>query len=364
MIEVDRVSKQFGHFAAVRDVSLCVHPGVVTGLLGPNGAGKTTLIRMMTSFLTPTRGHIRVCGFDAIENAGDARRCIGYLPESAPLYPEMRVREFLLYRARLFGVDRHARSPAVDGAMASCAITDMAARRIGHLSKGYRQRVGLAAAVLHDPAVLILDEPSSGLDPTQIRELRSLIRQLAHGGPTGQRVVLLSSHYLPEVQQTCDRIAIIARGQLRADGTPDALLKPLRDAAPIRMSIAGANGGACGATHATANTGSVPAEFENLANVSAATLGLGSNWKVTAARSSAEPSTTLLTINPPTNELAPETTLGQIAKQRGWTITQLRRDEPTLEQLFLNVIEHIDDSTTPANPSPPSTPPAPITASA
>lgn len=234
MIRVVGVSKTY-HPArrepvhAVRDVSIDVRPGEVTGVLGPNGAGKTTLIRMMTSYLTPSSGAISVCGHDSVEDAGAARRHIGYLPESAPLYPEMRVEDYLSYRAQVFGVARGARASAVGAAVERCALVEMRRRRIGQLSKGYRQRVGLAAAILHDPDVLILDEPTSGLDPTQIREMRSLIRDLAGGTSGRARVVLLSSHILPEVEHTCDRVVIVARGQVRADATPRGLLEQRQD---------------------------------------------------------------------------------------------------------------------------------------
>jgi ABC-2 type transport system ATP-binding protein len=259
MIRVVGVSKTY-HPArrqpvhAVRDVSIDVRPGEVTGLLGPNGAGKTTLIRMMTSYLTPSSGAISVCGHDSVEDAGAARRHIGYLPESAPLYPEMRVEDYLSYRAQVFGVARAARASAVGAAVERCALVEMRRRRIGQLSKGYRQRVGLAAAILHDPDVLILDEPTSGLDPTQIREMRSLIRDLA-GGASGDasgssggrsRVVLLSSHILPEVEHTCDRVVIVARGQVRADATPRGLLEQRQDDAHYDVEVVALQASASG----------------------------------------------------------------------------------------------------------------------
>ncbi len=239
MIEVVRVSKFFGKHRAVDDVSLTVRPGVVTGLLGPNGAGKTTLIRMMTSYLAPSLGTIRVFGHDALEEPSAARGCIGSLNESAPLYPEMRVGQYLKYRAGLYGVSRSARGAAIEAALQRCALNDVATKRIGQLSKGYRQRVGLAAATLHDPRVLILDEPSSGLDPSQIRDLRSTIRTLASPSasrPEG-RAVLLSSHYLPEVQATCDEIVIMARGRVRAQGTPGAITESFGRSAPYEVVV-------------------------------------------------------------------------------------------------------------------------------
>lgn len=336
MIEVDRVSKQFGSVQAVRDVSMTIQPGVVTGLLGPNGAGKTTLIRMMTGFLTPSRGSVRICGHDAIEDSGRARACVGSLPESAPLYPEMRVRQFLEYRAQVFGVSRAKRRAAIDSALTRCNVADMASRRIGQLSKGYRQRVGLAAAILHDPAVLILDEPSSGLDPTQIHELRSLIRQLATGGPTGKRVVLLSSHYLPEVQATCDEILIIARGQLKASGTPDQLLAPLRASAPFVVEV-------------------VTESAEQQA-------GLAQRFHVPGVRlveATAVERGLVLRIQPvagATADLAPE--LYRAAMAAGVTLRRLTRVEPTLEQFFMSAVEDASPARMSNTPAAKGTPPA------
>ncbi|MGD9688520.1 MAG: ABC transporter ATP-binding protein [Phycisphaerales bacterium] len=228
---------------------MTAQPGLVTGLLGPNGAGKTTLIRLITAYLAPSAGSIRVCGHDSVEAGDLAKRSLGYLPESAPLYPEMSVDGYLRFRARIFGIPRRDRQQAIDVAVQRCWLTDMRTRRIGTLSKGYRQRVGLAAALLHDPEVVVLDEPTSGLDPSQIREMRELIRGLAasrgRAGRTSPTTVLLSSHILPEVEQTCDRVVIVARGCVRADGTPDELLAPLRRVAPYAVEVVGTDPDAC-----------------------------------------------------------------------------------------------------------------------
>ncbi len=220
MIELDAVHKRFGGIHAVRDVSLAVPRGEVVGILGPNGAGKSTTIRMITGLLPPSSGAIAVDGLDTLDHSRSVRARIGYLPESNPLHPEMPVRDYLRFRARLFAIPARRRRDAIDRALRRCWLADVAARPIGHLSKGYRQRVGLAAALLHDPPLLILDEPTSGLDPSQIAETRRLIRELA-----GDRTMLLVSHILPEVERSCDRIVVFARGRIRADGPPETLLR-------------------------------------------------------------------------------------------------------------------------------------------
>jgi ABC-2 type transport system ATP-binding protein len=248
MVDLVAVSKTYypsrrAAVHAVRDVTCTLQPGSVTGLLGPNGAGKTTLIRLMTSSLMPSAGCITIDGHDTVLDSRRARAAIGYLAESAPLYLEMRVADYLLFRARLFDVPRPRRAVAVQRAAERCRLSDMLRRRIGHLSKGYRQRVGLAAAILHDPRVVILDEPASGLDPTQIVEMRTLIRDLAHAADGPPRTVLLSSHMLPEVELTCDRILIMSRGRVRADGTPASLLAGAGNAITYTLELMPADAG-------------------------------------------------------------------------------------------------------------------------
>ena len=227
MISARGLCKSFGSIAAVRDVSFDIPPGQVVGLLGPNGAGKTTTIRMLTGYLPPSAGEVSICGHDTIDGGLAARRSIGYLPEATPLYPEMRVRDYLRHRARLYGLGFTRRKQAVGRTVERCWLKEVERRRIGQLSKGYRQRVGLAAAILHDPPVVILDEPTSGLDPSQIRQTRTLIRELAKN-----KTVLVSSHILPEVEKTCDRVIIIARGRVRADWVPSNLIARVVSARP------------------------------------------------------------------------------------------------------------------------------------
>lgn len=232
MIHVNDASKSFGHTHAVRNVSFGLDRRGVTGLLGPNGAGKTTTIRLITGYLRPDAGSISIGGIDVNRDPVPARRKLGYLPESAPLYPELNARQYLDYRARLFGFTKSQRRLASLSAIDRCRLADMAHKPIGTLSKGYRQRVGLAAALLHDPPVLILDEPTNGLDPSQIRTARALIRELAE-----DRTVLLCTHIIPEVERTCDRALVIAAGRLVADGTPEHLARA--EGSPAEMDCQG-----------------------------------------------------------------------------------------------------------------------------
>ena len=214
MIEVERLTKDYGSVVAVRDVSFSVGRGEVVGFLGPNGAGKSTTLRILAGFLGATSGRVRVNGHDLGEASLLARASLGYMPEAAPLYPELRVREYLEFRARLKRIPRAKRASHVDRALERANLRDMAGTTIGHLSKGYRQRVGLADALVADPPLLILDEPTAGLDPNQVREVRALIKELS-----ADHTVLLSTHILSEVEATCQRALVIDRGRLVAQGT-------------------------------------------------------------------------------------------------------------------------------------------------
>lgn len=218
MIEVEHLTKDYGTVVAVSDLSFSVGKGEVVGFLGPNGAGKSTTMRILVGFLGATSGSVRIQGHDIASDSISARRAIGYMPESSPLYPEMRVREYLAFRAGLKKVPRGERKRAVERAMELAAVRDMADTLILHLSKGYRQRVGIADALVSRPPLLILDEPTAGLDPNQIREVRRLIRGL---GET--HTILLSTHILSEVESTCGRAIVIDRGRLVAEGTLEEL---------------------------------------------------------------------------------------------------------------------------------------------
>jgi ABC-2 type transport system ATP-binding protein len=214
MIEVANLSKRYGDVAAVRDASFTAPAGQILGFLGPNGAGKTTTMRIITGFLPATSGTVRVEGFDVFTQSSEVRRRIGYLPENPPLYNDMTAEGFLRFVARLKGMARGDIGAALDRVLETCGLTGVRDRLLGHLSKGYRQRVGLAQALIHDPPVLILDEPTIGLDPRQIIEIRSLIRTLG-----GKRTVVLSTHILPEVSQVCDKVVIINDGRIVVEDT-------------------------------------------------------------------------------------------------------------------------------------------------
>ncbi|HET8937343.1 MAG TPA: ABC transporter ATP-binding protein [Polyangiales bacterium] len=218
MIEVENLTRQYGDRTAVNGISFAVRKGEIIGFLGPNGAGKSTTLRMLTGYLPPTDGAIRVGGVDAVRDPIAARRFIGYLPESVPLYKEMRVDEYLRYRARLKEVPRQQVNARIDHVLTQADIRDVRQRIIGQLSKGYRSRVGLADALVADPPLLVLDEPTAGLDPNQIRQVRDLIRSMA-----GEKTIMLSTHILPEVESTCSRVLIINKGRLVGEGAPNAL---------------------------------------------------------------------------------------------------------------------------------------------
>lgn len=237
MIEVRDLSKRYGSHHAVQGLSFDVQRGEIVGFLGPNGAGKSTTLRMLTGFLAPTDGRIRIDGVDAIAHPVEARRRIGYMPEACPLYPEMRVGEYLRYRAELKGVARKKIAERVEIALQQAAVADVAQRIVGQLSKGYRQRVGLADALVADPPLLVLDEPTAGLDPNQIRQVRELITKLAK-----DKTVLVSTHILPEVEATCDRVLILHKGKLVSEGRTDELRARAQGDQSVRVVTRGRAG--------------------------------------------------------------------------------------------------------------------------
>jgi ABC-2 type transport system ATP-binding protein len=234
VIEVQHLTKRYGPFTAVDDVSFRVERGEILGFLGPNGAGKTTTMRVLTGYMPPTEGKAIVAGFDVFDQPIDAKRRTGYLPETPPLYPDMTVKDYLMFVSRIKGVPRNDRKSRVAETMEKTRIADVGRKRCGTLSKGYRQRVGLAQALLHNPDVLILDEPTAGLDPKQINETRQLIKQLA-----GDHTIILSTHILPEVSQTCQRVVIINRGKVVAVDTPDNLTSRLQGSETMYLQVDG-----------------------------------------------------------------------------------------------------------------------------
>ena len=232
MIEVQNLTKRYGRFTAVDDVSFRVERGEILGFLGPNGAGKTTTMRILTGYMPATDGKAVVAGFDIFDQPVEAKRRIGYLPETPPLYPDMTVAEYLSFVAKIKGVPSGDRKARIKQVMERTWIAEMSGRHCSKLSKGYRQRVGLAQALIHNPDVLILDEPTAGLDPKQIIETRQLIKELA-----GDHTVVLSTHILPEVSQTCERVVIINRGKVVAVDTPDNLTARLRGSETMYVQI-------------------------------------------------------------------------------------------------------------------------------
>jgi ABC-2 type transport system ATP-binding protein len=235
VIEVQHLTKRYGRVTAVDDVSFRVERGEILGFLGPNGAGKTTTMRVLTGYIPPTEGRAAVAGFDIFDQPVEAKRRIGYLPETPPLYPDMRVSEYLAFVARIKGVPRSERKGRIKSVMERTRVAEVAERPCAKLSKGFRQRVGLAQAILHNPDVLILDEPTAGLDPKQIIETRELIKSLA-----GDHTIILSTHILPEVSQTCQRVVIINKGRMVAVDTPENLTARLRGSETIYVQVDGA----------------------------------------------------------------------------------------------------------------------------
>jgi ABC-2 type transport system ATP-binding protein len=303
MIEVRDLSRRYGDFWAVQGVSFAVEEGEIVGILGPNGAGKTTTIRMITGFLPPTRGQVQVAGRDLLAEPREARRNLGYLPENISLYPEMRVEEYLSYRARLEGMGRPQERIAIPEILARCLLEDVRRQIIGTLSKGYRQRVGLATAILHGPRVLVLDEPTVGLDPKQIIAIRDLIRELGQ-----DRTLLLSTHILPEVELLCNRIVIIDRGRIAAQGTPDSLRQSWQGRTVVRLEIAGA-----------------PAEAREV---------LERVPGVKGAEAEAEPGSWAVECESGTD---PRADLFRAAVERGWVLLRIEPTRATLEELFVRL---------------------------
>lgn len=327
MIEVQNVTKRYGPTVAVDNVSFRVEPGQILGLLGPNGAGKTTTMRVLTGYMPPTEGKAIVAGFDVFDHPLEAKRRTGYLPESPPLYPDMTVREYLTFVARIKGVGASDRRSRIDSAMGRTSIDDVADRLCGKLSKGYRQRVGLAQAILHNPDVLILDEPTAGLDPKQIIETRRLITDLA-----GDHTIILSTHILPEVSQTCERVVIINKGRVVAEDTPDNLTGRLRGSETIRLEIDTAG-----------------------ADPTAALTAVAGVTEVSAAEGGKPP----LSVDVESAEgVDVRRELARAVVTSGWGLLEMRPIRLSLEEIFLQLTtdEDASDADRPAPPSDASAP--------
>ncbi|MEX2672265.1 MAG: ATP-binding cassette domain-containing protein [Phycisphaeraceae bacterium] len=306
MIHVRELVKYYGPRLAVDHISLDVEQGQIVGILGPNGAGKSTTLRMLTCFLPPSSGAATVNGHNIFSDSEGVRRSIGYLPESTPLYLEMRVREQLHFFGRLHGLDRRTRKQRIEELTESCGLESIVTRPIGQLSRGNRQRVGIAQAMLHDPPVLILDEPTAGLDPTQINEVRKLIRQL------GQRkTILLSTHILPEVEKTCDRVVIISQGKIAAEGTPEQLRSRVRAASRVLVEV-------------KASADDVKRIFAQLSGVREVTIAHNNGW-VQAA------------VTPENNDQDMREQLADAMLTQRWAVREMRPETGSLEEFFIQV---------------------------
>ena len=309
MISVKDLTKAYGNVLAVDHISFDVPKGQIVGFLGPNGAGKSTTIRMLTCYMPPTSGGASVNGFDIFHQSVNVRESLGYLPENVPLYTEMKVSEYLDFRGRLRKMDRAARQKRIDYVVERCWLGDVRNRIIGHLSKGFRQRVGLADALLHDPPVLILDEPTVGLDPSQIRETRKLIKDLG-----GDHTVMLSTHILPEVEAVCDRAIVIAGGKIVAQGSPDELRTSRRMAARVLVECKGP----------PAEVQTVLSRVSGVNKVDIVSDGQANGKYVTAAIR-------------PREAYDVREEVARTIIQHGWPLREIRLEHATLEEFFVQV---------------------------
>ena len=333
MIETRQLTRKFKKTVAVDQLDLAIAEGELFGFIGPNGAGKTTTIRMITGFLPPSDGRVTVNGHDLFTEPGRARREIGYLPETVALYGEMRVGEYLRYRARLEGMSRAEARDALPATVESCLLQDVEHQIIGTLSKGYRQRVGLAAAILHGPRVLVLDEPTVGLDPKQIIAIRELIRDLGR-----ERTLLISTHILPEVEQLCQRVLIIDRGRLVAEGTPSELREQSHGHSLLKVTVRDAPADAADAL------GQIP-------GVESVTAENGAPDAVALHREAGEG----LDLDQGTRRFQLECGVGadpreavfRAAVERGWVLLELAEVKASLEDVFVRLTGRDADAAAP-----------------
>lgn len=312
LITVNRLSRHYGPIMAVNNISFELKRGEVLGFLGPNGAGKSTSMQMITGNLAPSSGSIEVCGIDLLDNPKQAKANIGYLPEQPPVYKELTVEEFLRFAARINRIEKTAITGAVERAMQRCGLNKVSHRLIGNLSKGYQQRVGIAQAIIHSPAIIVLDEPTVGLDPIQIREIRSLIRELGqeHG-------VILSTHILPEVQMTCDRVQIIRNGELVYQDSMDTLNRRTQ-AKSLLLGL---------------ENEIDASQLNNLPDVAEVEqLGPG-RWRLSFD-----------------NEPIPVSRIANEVVAKGWSLTELTPEQQTLEQIFVDITTSETTSSTLQHP--------------
>ena len=306
MIEVENLTKRYPGRVAVAGVSFAVARGEIVGLLGPNGAGKSTIMRVLSGFMPATSGTVRVAGCDVFHQADEVRRCIGYMPENNPLQREMRVREYLRFRASLKGLGRRRTRERIDTVLQQCGLTEVYKRIIGHLSKGYQQRVGLADALVHEPPLIILDEPTIGLDPNQIRSVRQLIKDLG-----GQHTVLISTHILPEVEMTCHRVLVLNQGEILAHDTPDNLQQLMSEGGQVIAEV-------------MAPLAELRACWEAMAEVEHFNLAASEGDYVRCALTARAG----IDLRPQVFELVCE---------RGWKLRELSRTRHSLEDIFVQV---------------------------
>jgi ABC-2 type transport system ATP-binding protein len=306
MIEVSNLTKRYTGHTAVSGISFTVGKGEIVGLLGSNGAGKSTTMRILSCYLPATSGTVRVAGFDVFTEADEVRRRIGYMPENNPLHPEMRVREYLKFRARLKGLTQKRSRERVDVVTEQCGLTDVSRKIIGHLSKGYRQRVGLADALVHEPELIILDEPTIGLDPKQIRSVRQLIKDLGR-----QHTVLISTHILPEVEMTCNRVVILHAGRILAADTPENLQKTMSGKSQVIAEIA-------------APRGDLETCWEEMGEIEHFDLSPSEGEFLRCALT-------------PRDGIDLRPQIFALARERGWVLRELTRSRHTLEDIYVRV---------------------------
>jgi len=309
MIEVENLSKNYSGFRAVQNISFKVDKGEIVGFLGPNGAGKSTTMKILSGYLPPTDGKIRIAGFDVVTDSIEVRKRIGYMPENVPLYTDMRVNEFLRFRAELKKVARRNIKDRVEAVKQLCSLKDVENKIIGTLSKGYRQRVGLADAMVHDPDLLILDEPTIGLDPNQIRAVRDLIKDLGQ-----HHTILLSTHILSEVELTCSRVLVINRGRIEASDTPANLTKLVRGGGSIVLEV-------------KAPASDVVGKLKNVADIEDVEVVLPGDGDWTHAKIFAKPG------------VDARENIYQVVRQNNWPLRELSRVKATLEEAFVELTQ-------------------------